>query len=41
MIYFVNTMMSFIKNLFKQQLSASTLNNKRRQGNAHYDDVCM
>ena len=34
-------MIKFLKNLFKFKLSASDLNNKRRSGNAKYDDACM
>jgi hypothetical protein len=30
-----------IKNLFKDKLTASDLNNYRRSCNTHYDDVCM
>ncbi len=34
-------MIKFLINLFKFKLNASDLNNKRRSGNANYDDVCM
>ena len=34
-------MIKFLKRLFTFKLSASDLNNKRRSGNEHYDDVCM
>ena len=34
-------MIKFLKKLFTFKLSASDLNNRRRSGNAKYDDVCM
>ena len=34
-------MIKFLKRLFTFKLSASDLNNRRRSGNAKYDDVCM
>ena len=34
-------MIKFLKRLFTFKLSASDLNNRRRSGNANYDDVCM
>ena len=34
-------MIKFLLNIFKIKLNAADLNNKRRSGNAKYDDVCM